>query len=76
MMRGTRLLAGTLALAAGPWGLWAAETSDAELKVLSAGGMHAVLQELVPAFEAASGHKLKIEYASAEAVEKKVAAGR
>jgi len=30
----------------------------AELKVLSAGAMRAALQELAPAFEATSGHKL------------------
>jgi molybdate transport system substrate-binding protein len=36
--------------------------------------MRAVLQELAPAFEAASGHKLKIEYATAGVVEQKVAA--
>jgi molybdate transport system substrate-binding protein len=71
MMRSIRLLAGTLALAAG---VLAAEASAAELKVLSAGAMHAVLQELAPAFEAASGHKLKIEYATAGVVEQKVAA--
>jgi molybdate transport system substrate-binding protein len=33
------------------------------------------LQELAPAFEAASGHKLKIEYATAGVVEQKIAAG-
>jgi molybdate transport system substrate-binding protein len=52
----------------------AAEVSAAELKVLSVGGMRAVLQELAPAFEAASGNKLKIEYATGEAIEQKVAA--
>ena len=36
--------------------------------------MRGALQELAPAFEAASGHKLKIEYATAGAVEQKVAA--
>jgi molybdate transport system substrate-binding protein len=61
------LLAGTLALVTG---VLAAEASAAELKVLSAGAMRAVLQELAPAFETASGHKLKIEYATAGVVEK------
>ena len=72
MMRTTRLLAGTLALVTGVLG---AEASAAELKVLSAGAMRAVMQELAPAFEVASGHKLKIEYATAGVVEQKVAAG-
>jgi len=67
-----RLLAGSLALVTG---VWAAEVGAAELKVLSAGAMRAALQELAPAFEAASGNKLKIEYATAGDIEKKVAAG-
>ena len=46
----------------------------AELKVLSAGAMRAVLQQLAPAFEKSSGHKLSIEYATAGGVEQKVAA--
>src|SRR5262249_32866053 len=69
MMRTIRLLAGTLALVTG---VLAAEASAAELKVLSAGAMRAALQELAPAFEAASGHKLKIEYATAGVIEQKV----
>src|SRR5712675_3255204 len=71
MMRTIRFLAATLALATG---VLAAEASAAELKVMSAGAMRAVLQELGPAFEAASGHKLKIEYATAVVIEQKVAA--
>jgi molybdate transport system substrate-binding protein len=71
MMRTIRLLAGTLALVTG---VLAAEASAAELKVLSAGAMRAVLQELAPAFETASGHKLKIEYATAGVIEEKVTA--
>src|SRR5438309_737349 len=58
IMRTIRLLVGSLALVTGAW---AAEASAAELKVLSAGAMRGVLQELGPAFETASGHKLKIE---------------
>ncbi len=72
MMRMIRMLAGAFVLATG---LLAAEASAAELKVLSAGAVRAALQELAPAFEAASGHKLKIEFATAEVVEQKVAAG-
>jgi len=70
-MRTMRMLAATLALVAG---VLAAEVSAAELKVVSAGAMRAVLQELAPAFETASGHKLKVEYATAGVIEQKVAA--
>ena len=72
MMRAIRLLAGAFALVTAAL---AAAASGAELQVLSAGAMRAALQELAPAFEAASGHKLKIEYATAGIVEQKVAAG-
>src|SRR5437660_2641853 len=72
MMRMIQLAAGALALVGG---LLAAEASAAELKVLSAGAMRVALQELAPAFETASGHKLKIDYATAGVVEQKVAAG-
>ena len=71
MIRAIQLLAGTLALVTG---IFAAEASAAELKVLSTGSMRGVLQELAPAFETASGHKLKIDYASAAEIEKKVTA--
>jgi molybdate transport system substrate-binding protein len=71
MMRMIQLAAGALALVGG---LLAAEASAAELKVLSAGAMRAVLQELGPAFESTSGHKLKIEYATAGVIEQKIAA--
>src|SRR6516225_7830862 len=72
MIHAFRLLAGTFALATS---VFLAEASGAELKVLSAGAMRAALQELAPAFEAASGNKLKIEYSTAGDIEKKVAAG-
>jgi molybdate transport system substrate-binding protein len=70
-MRMIQLLAGALGLLTG---VLAVEVSAAEVKVLSAGAMRAVLQELAPAFETASGHKLRIEYATAGVVEQKVAA--
>ena len=70
MMRTIRLLAGTLALVTG---VLAAEASAAELKVLSTDAMRPMLQELAPAFEAASKHKLVIAYATDADVEKKVA---
>ena len=72
MMCAIRLLAGAFALVTGALAVTA---SGAELQVLSAGAMRAALQELAPAFEAASGHKLKIEYATAGVVEQKIAAG-
>jgi molybdate transport system substrate-binding protein len=71
MMRMIQLAAGALALVGG---LLTAESGAAELKVLSAGAMRGALQELAPAFETASGHKLKIEYATAGVIEQKVAA--
>src|SRR5215472_1979424 len=72
MIHAFRLLAVTFALATS---VFIAEASGAELKVLSAGAMRAALQELAPAFEAASGNKLKIEYSTAGDIEKKVGAG-
>src|SRR6201997_2048314 len=69
MIHAFRLLAGSFALVSG---IWAAEVGAVELKVLSAGAMRAALQELAPAFEAASGNKLKIEYATTVDIEKKL----
>src|SRR3954452_15477214 len=47
----------------------------AELKVVSATELQAALQELAPAFEKKSGHKLKIEYGTSAEVEDKVGKG-
>ncbi len=66
-----RLLAAIAALLAG---LSAGAAGAAEIKVVCAGAMRAVLQELGPAFEKSSGHKLVIEYATAGKVEEKVVA--
>jgi molybdate transport system substrate-binding protein len=66
-----QLLAVGLALLAG---VSAGPAGAAEIKVLSAGAMRAVLEQLAPAFEKSSGHKLVIEYATAGKVEEKVAA--
>jgi molybdate transport system substrate-binding protein len=63
-----QLLAFSLTLLAG----FSAEA--AEIKVLSAGAMRAVLQQLAPDFEKSSGHKLVIEYATAGKVEEQLAA--
>jgi molybdate transport system substrate-binding protein len=71
MSRTIRLFAVVLGLLSGPL---LGQAAAAELKVLSAGAMRAVLEELGPAFEKSSGHKLKIEYATAGKVEEKVTA--
>lgn len=55
-------------------GLSAGLAEAAEIKVLSAGAMRAVLQQLAPDFEKSSGHKLMIEYATAGKVDEQVAA--
>jgi ABC-type molybdate transport system substrate-binding protein len=70
IMRIIRLLACTLALVTGAL---AAEASAAELKVLSTDAMRPMLEELAPAFEAASKHKLVIAFASDADVAKQVA---
>lgn len=49
------------------------QAGAAELKVLSAGAMRAVLQQLVPEFEKSSGHHVVLEFATAGGVEEKVA---
>ena len=54
-------------------GLFAGAVGAAELKVLSTEAMRPVLQELAPAFEAASKNKLVIAYASDADVAAKVA---
>jgi len=66
-----RLLAFNLALLAG---LNAGAAGAAEIKVLSAGAMRAVLEQLAPAFEKSSGDRLVIEYATAGKVDEKVGA--
>ena len=55
-------------------GLSVGTAGAAEIKVLSAGAMRAVMQELGPAFEKSSGHKLSIEYLTAGKIEEKVMA--
>ena len=65
-----RLFAATIALLVG---LSAGAAGAAEIKVLCAGAMRAVLQQLAPAFEKSSGDTLVIEYATAGKVEQRVA---
>ena len=62
-------IATALSLLAGSYTAAAA----AELKVVSAGALRPVLQELIPAFEKSSGHKVSIEYQTAGKVAEKVA---
>lgn len=61
------------AVIAGLAGLPAGEARAAELKVLSTEAMRPMLQELAPAFEAASKNKLVVAYASDADVEQKLA---
>jgi len=64
-----RVTAGILFLGATAVG---GSASAADLKVLSVEALKPALQELAPAFESASKHKLKIEYGTPDAVEKKL----
>ena len=49
--------------------------SAAEIRVFSTGAISAALNELIPRFETASGHKLNIQYALPPAVMAKIDAG-
>ena len=52
-----------------------AYTQAAEIKVFSSNGVHSVMVEMVPAFERATGHKLSVEYYTANQAVAKVKAG-
>lgn len=47
----------------------------AEIKVLSAGGIRPVLEQLVPQFERAQGHKVAINFVGGPAVQQQIDAG-
>src|SRR5687768_17638153 len=47
----------------------------AEIKVLSAGGVRPPLEELIPQFERASGHKVSVRYAGGPAVKREIEDG-
>ena len=47
----------------------------AEIKVLSAGGIRPPLEELIPQFERASGHKVSVRYAGGPAVKREIEDG-
>jgi molybdate transport system substrate-binding protein len=66
-----RLFAVILALLGG---FSAHAAGAAAINMLCSGALRAVLQQLTPAFEEASGDKLVVEYATAGKVEEKVAA--
>ena len=67
LVRGAALVFVAIAAMAG-------QAGAAELKLLSVEAMKPALQELAPAFEASAKHKIKVEYASATDIEKKVSA--
>jgi ABC-type molybdate transport system substrate-binding protein len=69
MMNVRRFSAGLVFLAAA---VVAGGAGAAELKVLSVDAMKPALQQLAPAFKAASKNTLKIEYATAADIEKKI----
>ncbi len=54
---------------------FAAPASAAELKVLCSNGLRAVMVDLAPQFERASGHKLTITYGLAASFTQQIAAG-
>ena len=59
--------------AASPW--LSGMAGAAEIAILSSNGVGAVLRELGPAFERASGNKLAIRYDTAAILQKEIAAG-
>src|ERR1044071_7374358 len=69
MMTLVRVMAGVVFFGAA---VLAGTAGAAELKLLTVDAMKPALQELAPAFEAASKHKLKVEYAAPDAAEKKI----
>lgn len=67
------ILVAALHLALG--GMQAGVAYAAEVKVLSTIGVRAVLQELGPRFESATGHKLAVSYDVANALKRRIDAG-
>jgi molybdate transport system substrate-binding protein len=53
----------------------AGAASAAEIKVISSVGVKAILEELAPAFERASNHKLKINYGTAVPLKRQIDVG-
>jgi molybdate transport system substrate-binding protein len=65
----------SLALAATILSAQVAALDAAEIKVLSAGGIRPPLEELIPQFERASGHKVSVRYAGGPAVKREIEEG-
>jgi len=55
--------------------LAAGAASAAEIKVITSVGVKAILEELAPAFERTSGHKLKITYGTAVPLKRQIDSG-
>jgi molybdate transport system substrate-binding protein len=70
-MKPFALISFVLALLAVP----GAFAQAAEIKVLSSNGVHSVMVEMVPAFERATGHKVSVDYYTANQAVAKVKAG-
>jgi molybdate transport system substrate-binding protein len=68
-------IAAHLALCLGLSWLTAVAAAAAEIKVLTAGAMKAVVVEMAPAFEAATGHKLVIDNDTAGGLAKRIGGG-
>jgi molybdate transport system substrate-binding protein len=47
----------------------------AEFKVLAPGAAKEIMNDILPAFEKASGHRVRIEFAGTATIEKRLAAG-
>jgi len=63
-------------IAAAAVSLFAAGTvSAAEIKVLASGATEEIINEIVPAFEKASGHKVAIAFTGTANIKKRIAAG-
>lgn len=69
------ILVATLHLGMGLGSMQADLAGAAEVKVFSTIGVRAVLQELGPRFESATGHKLAVSYDVANALNRKINAG-
>src|SRR5437773_4566038 len=55
--------------------LFAAAAGAADIKVLASNGVRATLEELAPAFERETGHKLAITYGLAAVLKRQIEAG-
>jgi molybdate transport system substrate-binding protein len=65
----------TIALTAGSAFMAATEAKAAEIKLMCSGAMRLALEELVPQFERASGHKLTITYGGTNVIRERALAG-